>query len=202
MNTRNNTQEGKCLDNVRQGLQDNGSIKKSRLQCGIRNVVAYSGLALVLLCGGIQSSHAQGIRVTVNGEPVRFEDIGPQQIDGRTMVPVRGVLEKLGAQISFDDATQTVVASTPKRDIQLKIGSRTAVVNGDNVTLDVPAQVIRDHTFVPLRFLGESLGADVGWDPDTRTVRIITRDALNATPRPRHPRSERDRDRQDRPDRP
>ena len=138
------------------------------------------GLSALLLMGGMTQATAQAIGVTVNGEAVQFLDIGPQQIEGRTLVPVRGVLEKLGATVSFDNRTQTVIASTPKMDIQLKIGSRTAIVNGNNVTLDIAAQTIHDHTFVPLRFLGEALGADVSWEPSTRTVRIITKDALNA----------------------
>ena len=142
---------------------------------------AVGGMAGLMLTGSINPAHAQAIGVTVNGQPVQFQDIGPQQIEGRTLVPVRGVLEKLGATVAFDNRTQTVIASTPKIDIQLKIGSRTAVVNGNNVTLDTPAQTIANHTFVPLRFLGESLGADVSWDAATRTVRILTKDALNGT---------------------
>ena len=140
-----------------------------------------AGVAALLLLGSASGVRAQGISVTVNGQPVQFKDIGPQQIDGRTLVPVRGVLEKLGATIAYLPQTQTVVASTAKIDIQLKIGSKIAVVNGNNVTLDVAAQEIHDHTFVPLRFLGEALGADVGWDAATHTVRIITKDALNAS---------------------
>ncbi len=126
--------------------------------------------SLVLVAG------AQDISVMVNGEPVQFQGIGPQQINGRTMVPVRGVLEKLGADVSYNAATQVVTASTSKIDIQLTIGSKTAVVNTSNVLLDVPAQTINDHTFVPLRFLGEALGADVRWDAATRTVIIKTND--------------------------
>ncbi len=41
--------------------------------------------------------------------------------------------------------------------------------------------MIHDHTFAPLRFIGEALGADRCWDPVARTVRIITKDALNAS---------------------
>ncbi len=142
-------------------------------------VVAGAGL-LLMLAAPVRSG-AQAIGVTINGQPVVFQDIGPQQIDGRTLVPVRGVLEKLGATISFDNRTQTVVASTPNVDIQLKIGSKTATVNGKEITLDTPAQTIHDHTFVPLRFIGEALGADLSWDATTRTVRILTKDALNAS---------------------
>jgi Copper amine oxidase N-terminal domain len=141
---------------------------------------AVGGATAFMLMGGINPATAQAIGVTVNGQPVQFQDIGPQQIEGRTLVPVRGVLEKLGASVAFDNRTQTVIASTPKIDIQLKIGSKTAIVNGNNVILDTPAQTIANHTFVPLRFLGEALGADVAWDSATRTVRIITKDALNA----------------------
>ncbi len=130
-------------------------------------------LALTMLTPGI-GAMAQQIMVTVDGEIVQFQGIGPQQINGRTMVPVRGVLEKLGADVHFNSATQTVTASTATIDIQLTIGSQRAIVNGRALMLDVPAQTINDHTFVPLRFLGESLGADLRWDADSRTVIIKT----------------------------
>ena len=140
-------------------------------------LVAAGGAAALLLVGGVAGAQAgSNIGVTINGQPVHFQDIGPQQIEGRTLVPVRGVLEKLGAGISYNNATQVVTASTPTMDIQLKIGSRYAIVNANRVALDVPAQMIDDHTFVPLRFLGEALGANLKWNPDTRTVVITTRD--------------------------
>ena len=171
-------------------MDSHNSREKIRLTHRIAGWKATGGFAALMLLGGTMSVGAQGIGVTVNGDPVQFPGIGPQQIEGRTLVPVRGVLEKLGATVSFDNRTQTVIASTPKMDIQLKIGAKTAVVNGKEVRLDTPAQTIHDSTFVPLRFLGEALGADVSWDSATRTVRIITQDALNAgggnpAPRPR-----------------
>ena len=172
----------------RQDVREGQKAMKSNIQNGLfpRKAAwhAAAGVGALLLTGGTgraQTPPPPGIRVTINGQPVQFQDIGPQQIDGRTLVPVRGVLEKLGASIAFNAQTQTVVASTPNIDIQLKIGSKTAVVNGKEVTLDTPAQTIHDHTFVPLRFLGEALGADLAWDPATRTVRILTKDALNAS---------------------
>lgn len=134
---------------------------------------------LAVFSPGVKAFAAQSpdIHVTIDGQPVEFADIGPQQINGRTMVPVRGVLEKLGANVSYNSQTQTVTASTPTMDIQLTIGSKIATVNAASVSLDVPAQSIRDHTFVPLRFLGEALGADIKWDADTNTVMIRTRGA-------------------------
>lgn len=138
--------------------------------------LAGSAVALMLTCGSGQAQrfHEDDITVTVDGSPVQFSDIGPQQIGGRTMVPVRGVLEKLGADITFTEATQTVKATTATTDIRLRIGARRARINNELVTLDMPAQTIQDRTFVPLRFLGEALGADVRWDSATRTVVITT----------------------------
>jgi len=139
-------------------------------------IVCAAALAMAVMAVIVSTgARAQDIRVTVDGELVQFQDLGPQQVNGRTLVPVRGVLEKLGANVSYNSATRGVVASTPTIDIQLTIGSTIAIVNANNVTLDVPAQTINDHTFVPLRFLGEALGAEINWDPATRTVIIKTK---------------------------
>lgn len=44
------------------------------------------------------------------------------------------------------------------------------VVNGREVKTDVPPQVVNGRVLVPLRFIAEALGAEVGWDDKTRTV--------------------------------
>ena len=47
-------------------------------------------------------------------------------------------------------------------------------MNGNAVTLDVPAMTMDGRTLVPLRFLGEALGGRVHWDGDRQTVEIRT----------------------------
>lgn len=129
------------------------------------------GTLLLLSTGSVM---AQRINVTVNGSPVEFSGLGPLQVQGRTLVPVRGVLEKLGAKVAWVPSTRSVIASTGSMDIELHLGDRQATVNGKQVTLDVPAQEINGSTMVPLRFLGEALGGTVKWDDVTRTVTINT----------------------------
>lgn len=146
------------------------------------------GALLVLSTSGVL---AQRLKVVVDGETVHFEGIGPLQIEGHTMVPVRGVLEKLGAEVAWLPASQTVVASSGKLEIEMQIGDHDAKVNGRRVQMDTPAQVISGHTMVPLRFLSESLGADVRWDDAARTVIIVTHDRKNNN----RPDGIRDRDR-------
>src|SRR5579871_5351735 len=151
----------------------NHSLSTGRALC-----LGLCGAALLLLSAG--SAFAQQIGVTINGQPVAFQGIGPQEVQGRVLVPVRGVLEQLGADVGWLPQTQTVVASSGNVDIQLHIGDRRATVNGQTVMLDVPAMTIGGHTMVPLRFLSQALGANVSWNAPTRTVAIATNSAPGA----------------------
>jgi len=117
---------------------------------------------------------AQDIRVVVNGRPVEFDTVGPREYNGRVLVPLRGVLEELGATVDWDANTRTVIATNRNMEIDLPIGSRFARVNNERVALDVPAMTIGGSTMVPLRFISETLGASVRWNPATATVRIST----------------------------
>src|SRR5205823_714663 len=74
---------------------------------------------------------AQPIKVTVNGERVRFAGKGPREVDGRVLVPLRGVLEKAGVTVDWDAQTQTVLAGKDSQELELPIGSRTAKLNRD-----------------------------------------------------------------------
>ncbi len=101
------------------------------------------------------SAYSQNIGVSVNGESVQFSGVGPQRVDGRVMVPLRGVMEKLGAYVSYHAFTKTVNATRGDVDLQLVLGQRRAILNGKEVMLDVPAMEYRGSTLVPLRFMGE-----------------------------------------------
>lgn len=120
------------------------------------------------------------IQVLVNGRAIDFQGVPPIQAGSRVLVPLRGVLEALGATVDFDNATQTVFAVRGATQMQLRIGSTQATVNGQSSTLDVPAQARLGRTFVPLRFVSESLGATVNYDSARRTVTISAPEAANA----------------------
>ncbi|MBW3623031.1 MAG: copper amine oxidase N-terminal domain-containing protein [Armatimonadetes bacterium] len=110
----------------------------------------------------------------MNQQPVMFTNVRPAQMQGRVFVPLRGVLEEMGATLIWDQETKTVVGMKGDRQFTLPIGSRIATVNGRATTLDVPAQVIRGTTMVPLRFVSEALGADVSWSGREQRVEIVT----------------------------
>ncbi len=113
------------------------------------------------------------ITVTLNGKPITF-DQSPIYHNGRTLVPLRAIFEAMGADIVWNGDTQTVTAKSGGTNISLTIGSNKLIKNGQNITLDVPAQLVGGRTLVPARAVAESFGADVNWNSNTKTV-IITK---------------------------
>lgn len=126
----------------------------------------------MLLCIGlVQTASAAAVRVTLDDAPLSF-DASPVIENGRVLVPMRGILEALGYSVHWQEHTRTVLAVNGEVSISLPLNSNTVSVNGKTVTIDVPAQLKEDRTFVPLRFLAEYSGAEVIWDNGTSTVSI------------------------------
>lgn len=119
----------------------------------------------------VSSPALAGIRVELNGRQVAF-DVPPRIENGRTLVPLRAIFEALGAEVNWDPEARRVIATRGATAVSLPVGGSMATVNGRAVVLDVPAQIIDGRTLVPLRFVSETLGAQVGWDGATETVSI------------------------------
>lgn len=111
------------------------------------------------------------IAVTVDGERVSF-DARPTIQGDRTLVPLRAIFEALGAAVNWDAAARTVTAQREGTNVSLTIDSSVLYVNGEEKTLDVPAQIINDRTMVPVRAIAESFSCDVGWDGERQIVTI------------------------------
>ena len=92
--------------------------------------------------------------VLTSGQPLFVENDG-------TLVPLRTVTEELGADVGWDSSTQTVTAVKGDITITLKIGSNSLTRNGEQKTLDVPAQIVDGRVLVPIRAIAENLGIEV-----------------------------------------
>jgi hypothetical protein len=113
------------------------------------------------------------IKVNVNGSPLQL-DVAPQIAGGRTLAPLRAIFEALGATVQWNSADQSITATKGNTTIKLQIGSTTALNNGAQVTLDAAPTIVNGRTLVPVRFVGEALGAQVSWDAVNYQVNIIT----------------------------
>lgn len=101
----------------------------------------------------------------------------PYNSNGTIMVPARFVVEQLDADVAWDQATQQVTITdwVSGAVIKLNIGSKQASVNGMIKPLETEAELTDGSTFVPVRFIAESMGAHVSWDQEQQMV-TITRD--------------------------
>ena len=108
---------------------------------------------------------------TLNGEQ-KTMDVAPIIRNERTMLPVRYVAEALGASIAWDGATSTATLTTADTEIKITVGAASATVNGQAVALDSPAFIENDRTYMPVRFVAETLGGTVAWDGATSTATI------------------------------
>ena len=114
------------------------------------------------------------ILVTIDDVPVYFPTIGPQIVADRTLVPARGVFEALGFEVAWYEPEQRVTLTRYDYIIVLTIGSPYFMTNDVMHILEVPAQIISDSTFLPLRSPLESVGYYLGWNENIRTVLIST----------------------------
>ncbi|MBQ6555379.1 MAG: copper amine oxidase N-terminal domain-containing protein [Firmicutes bacterium] len=125
-----------------------------------------------LLCAAVCAMSASVFAgdVSVNGNIIDAQTV---IVDSRTLVPVRGVFEELGYTVEWDGETKTA-SLTGEKTVIIKSGETTFTVDGATVTPEVPQQIIEGRFMLPLRAVGEAIGAEVDWEAETKTVIITT----------------------------
>ncbi|WP_162178014.1 stalk domain-containing protein [Ruminiclostridium cellobioparum] len=99
-------------------------------------------------------------------------EAAPVAPKGTTLVPVRAITEAFGSTVEWNGTTQEVFITKDNTTIKLKIGSKTAYVNGKAVTMLEAAQTINGRTMVPLRFVSENMGYSVQWNAESQEIVI------------------------------
>lgn len=114
---------------------------------------------------------------SVNGLP-KTMDTAPFIQEGRTLLPIRFITEAIGANTAWNNDERKVTITLNEKTIELWIGRNYARVNGENRSIDpantsvTPIIVEPGRTMLPLRFISENLGAQVGWDSAAREVTV------------------------------
>ena len=117
--------------------------------------------------------YAQDINVSLNGNIVSFPNQQPVVVEGRTLIPLRGVFDNMGYSIDWDGETKTVTLKKNSDTLKIAIGQASIDVNGSSTAIDVPAQIINGSTMLPLRAIATATGAEVLWDADSKTATIL-----------------------------
>ncbi|MCD7777718.1 MAG: copper amine oxidase N-terminal domain-containing protein [Clostridiales bacterium] len=116
------------------------------------------------------SVFASEITVVLDGAQVEFSSQEPVIVEGRTLIPLRGVFEQLGYEISWEADTKTAVFQNGDSTINVMADSDVFIINGEEVSLDVPASIINGSMMLPLRAVGEAAGLEVDWNSETKTA--------------------------------
>lgn len=111
------------------------------------------------------------VAANISGKSVQLNE-APVIINGRTMVPIRFVSENLGYKIDWEAEEKKVMISLDETVIELFQNNDKAFVNGNEVLIDSPAVNRNGSVLVPLRFIAETLGAEVEWNAADRSVTI------------------------------
>lgn len=132
------------------------------------------------IINGESVSESPHIKVIIDGNKMEYKDV-PIIIGGRTLLPFREILNNLGVSneeeyIKWNSKEKSVTINSRGQNIYLKIGEKIAYVNGMSLTLDVAPVIYKDRTYIPARFISQSLGMKVGWDATSTTVLIRSQD--------------------------
>ncbi|WP_171056168.1 stalk domain-containing protein [Paenibacillus sinopodophylli] len=158
---------------------------KTKLIQSLLSPILVAGLLLAPLPGlssstaaaaSVSTQAAQQVQVIVDGKKLSLSAAAYAEA-GVTYVPMRDIFTALGASVTWESKTQTIIGRKGSLSISLQVGKKTAVINGKTVKLDAPAVVRKGATFVPARFIAESLNATVKWDKASSAVRITSQEA-------------------------
>ena len=148
----------------------------------MKKAIFVLSLVLILTIASAVSFAEGGINVRIDSENVVFSDeIGMPFIDenSRTQVPFRMTLESFGAEVIWNNETRTAIAKKGDITVEVPIGEKFILKNGEKVEIDTAAVIKGDRTYLPIRSVIEAFASEVQWDADERTV-VITTEPIDA----------------------
>ena len=133
-------------------------------------VMIFSSLALCV------SAVENEVTVTLNGHRMVF-DVPARIIGSRTMVPIRQLLEALGATIEWNGELREVTTVRGEDTLKFRIGEPELYKNGELIyNFDTVPVIIEENgesrTLIPVRAISEAFGYTVEWDAQTATAMV------------------------------
>lgn len=134
-----------------------------------------AGTATAASSGGTvaAAATAKPLKLVVNGNAISAGSQAPfLDSNGSVYVPLRMVSQLLKSYVDWDGTKKLVSIYAPNHTVKLTLGAKTAQHNDQSFALNAPAKLKNDAVYVPIRFVAQSLGADVKWQSETRTVTV------------------------------
>ena len=129
------------------------------------------------------------VSMSVNGvqQPIDAQGTKPVIVAGRTLVPIRAIIEAFGGSAAWESSTRKVTVTLGKDSLDLWIDKPQASLNGTTLAIDaansaVVPVITNGRTMLPLRFVAESVGMDVQYDAMTRMITLTYSKSTVALP--------------------
>lgn len=105
-------------------------------------------------------------KVFIDEKEVEFNESSgyPFIENGRTLVPLRVTMEAYGAQVDWEKDSKTAFVRMGTTTVRCVIGENCIYRNNVRIANDAAAVISGGRTYLPIRAVLESFGAEVGWD--------------------------------------
>src|SRR5207237_1588817 len=110
--------------------------------------------------------------IAYNDQPVGF-DVQPRVEGGMAIAPFRQIFEHTGGVVRYQATEREVHASSPEKEVRIKIGSREALVNSAVVLMDRAAFLDTGRTMVPVKFMTQALDLKAEYDLKNGAIYLI-----------------------------
>ncbi|MBR6399780.1 MAG: hypothetical protein IKS17_00970 [Firmicutes bacterium] len=146
----------------------------------MKKKIITSALTLALaagICGSVYAAE-KAVELQINNPVMKINgeektiDAPPVIMNGRTLVPVRAIVEALDGTVDWNGETKTATLVSGDNKIELTIDSNTAKLNGEEKSLDTAPVIIDSRTMLPLRFIAEGFGYQTDWEAQTKTIYV------------------------------
>ena len=117
----------------------------------------------------IITDESSNIEIIYNSNSLYLEQ-PPVMYNDRILIPLRALCEQMGMLVSWTEDEQKITITNHQRTVEMTVGSKYATIDSQAVEMDVPAMLINDRTYIPIRFVSENFGAAVYWQEDAQRV--------------------------------
>ena len=146
-----------------------------------RAIIALA-MAGLIVAGTVASAFAVSpVAITVNGQSVQSEASFING-NGRTMVPISFIAERLGYSVTWQADTRTAIFKSKDVTVDMKVGTNYFTRNGTKVDMDTYSVINKNRTIVPLNAVATALGSKVEWDENTRVVSVVSGTSVAEVP--------------------
>lgn len=108
--------------------------------------------------------------IFINGKPAMDSEAFIRS--GRIFVPLRYISEKLDFDVEYDEDTKNIKIKKDDKTVDMNVDVSNYKVNDEKKQMDTSPILKDGTTFVPIRFISESLGEKVLWDGKNFTALI------------------------------